>query len=162
MLKLAVTVLAVALAGTASAAGWRSLRIDASTEAAFEQSLAEFEDKLSPGRRYAFGEVLKDIWTAGSEAATAEQRDYTTEDYLRQLDGLSYDEVVRFLDPTGRTARRYRAAYNPYATGDRPRYAARGVSAAPSPWTMPDSPPASHSGPGWRSGTPLFGPSLPR
>ena len=33
MLKLTVAVLAVALAGTASAAGWRSLRVDGSSEA---------------------------------------------------------------------------------------------------------------------------------
>ena len=49
MLKLTVAVLAVALAGTASAAGWRSLRVDASSEAAFEQSLAVFKDEAVAG-----------------------------------------------------------------------------------------------------------------
>ena len=43
MLKLTVAVLAVALAGTASAAGWRSLRIDGSSDASFTTSLAAFQ-----------------------------------------------------------------------------------------------------------------------
>jgi len=131
MLKLTVAVLAVALAGTASAGGWRSLRVDASSEAAFEQSLAEFKDKLSPGRRYAFGESLKDVWVAGTQAAEAEQREYAAADYYRQLDGLSYEQVVTLLDPTGETARRYLAAYNPYSTGD--RGARRAGPATPGP-----------------------------
>jgi hypothetical protein len=111
MSKLIVTILALALAGTAGAAGWRSLRVDASSEAAFEQSLAEFKDKLAAPRRQVFGEALKDIWVAGTKAAEAEQRDYTAADYYRQLDGLTYEEVVNFTDPTGDTANgRYRAA----------------------------------------------------
>jgi hypothetical protein len=131
MLKLTVTVLAVALAGTASAAGWRSLRVDASSEAAFEQSLAEFKDKLTPGRRYVFGKVLQDVWVAGTLAAEAEQRDFTAEEYYRQLDGLSYEQVVTLVDPSGEAARRYRAAYDPRATGD--RRAVRVASSAPAP-----------------------------
>jgi len=39
MLKFTVAVLAAALAGTASAAGWRDLRIDASSETSFDQSV---------------------------------------------------------------------------------------------------------------------------
>ncbi len=111
MLKLTVVVLAVALAGTASAAGWRSIRVDASDAAAFEQSLAELKDKLSAPRRHVFGEALKDIWVAGTLAAANEGREYTAEEYYRQLDGLTYEEVVDFTDPTGKTARdRHRAA----------------------------------------------------
>ena len=161
MLKLAIVVLAVTLAGTASAAGWRSLRVDASSEAAFEQSLALFKEKLSPGRRYVFGEALEDIWVAGSQAAEAEQREYTAADYYRQIDGLGYKEVVTLVDPSGKTARRYRAAYNPSAAGDRPRYRASVSAEALSPWSgaQPDAP--SGTGPNWRGGTPLFGPSLP-
>jgi hypothetical protein len=111
MLKLMVTVFAIALAGTAGAAGWRDLRVDATSEGAFEQSLAVFKDKLSAPRRHVFGEALKDIWVAGTQAAKAEQREYTAADYYRQLDGLTYEEVVNFIDPTGETAKvRYRAA----------------------------------------------------
>lgn len=68
MPKLTVAVLAVVLAGTASAAGWRSLRVDGSSEDAFAQSLAAFKEKLSPERRHVFGEALKDIWVQGTTA----------------------------------------------------------------------------------------------
>jgi hypothetical protein len=165
MLKLTATVLAVALASNASAAGWRSLRVDASSEAAFEQSLAEFKDKLSPARRYVFGEALKDIWVQGNQAATAEQRQYTDSDYYRQLDGLSYEEVVTLVDPTGETARRYRAAYDPYSAGDRNRYrVSETPSAANSAMQREQfrSQPPGLTGIQTRGGTPLFGPTLPR
>ena len=118
MLKLTIAVLALALAGTASAAGWRSLRLDGSSEAGFEKSLAELREKLTNGRRYALTLALEDIWQEGTTTADAEQREYTAAEYLRQLDGLGYEQVVRLTDPTGHTARRYRAAYNPYAAGD--------------------------------------------
>jgi hypothetical protein len=111
MLKLTIMVLAVALAGTASAAGWRNLRVDGSSEEAFAQSLEVFKDKLSPKRTYAFGEALKDIWIQGAKAAEAEQREYTADEYYRQVDGLRYEEVVTYTDPTGDTAKyRYRLA----------------------------------------------------
>jgi hypothetical protein len=111
MLKLAVAVLAVALAGTASADNWRKLKVDASSEAAFEKSLAVFKEELSPARRYVFGEALKDIWTQGAQEAAAAQREYTASDYYRHVDGLSYEEITTFTDPTGKTAKtRYNAA----------------------------------------------------
>ena len=111
MLKLTIAVVGIALAGTASAAGWKSLKVDGSSEAAFEQSLSEFKDKLSTARRHVFGEALNDIWIQGAKAAETEQREYTATDYYRQLDGLGYEQVVTLTDPTGATAReRYRAA----------------------------------------------------
>jgi hypothetical protein len=110
MLKLTVAVLAVALAGTASA-GWRSMRLEASDEASFTKSVAVFKAKLSPARRVVFEEALNDIWVKGTLAAEAVQREYTASDYYRQIDGLGYGEVVRLVDPTGDTAKaRYRAA----------------------------------------------------
>jgi hypothetical protein len=111
MLKLTVAVLAVVLAGTAGAAGWRSLRIDAADEPAFAESLATFEQKLSPSRRYAFTLALQEIWIQRTRKANAEQRTYTTTEFLRELDGLSYDEVVRLVDPTGAAENRLRAQY---------------------------------------------------
>ena len=105
MQRLTVLVLAVALAGTASAAGWRDLRVDGSSEQAFAQSLEAFNDKLSPAHRYVFGEALKDIWVQGERAAQAEQREYTADEYYRLLDGLSYEDVVTYTDPTGDTAK---------------------------------------------------------
>jgi hypothetical protein len=106
MFKLMVGIAAVALAGAASADNWKNLRVDASSENAFAQSLAEFREKLSPARVYAFGEALKDIWLHGTEAAQAEQRDYTARDYYAQVDGLGYKQVVALADPTGETTKR--------------------------------------------------------
>ena len=141
MLKLAVAVLAVALAGSASAEGWRSLRVDARDEAAFKESVALFQSKLSPSREHAFNRALQDIWAQGTEKASAEQREYTSSDYFGQLDGLTYDDVVRIPDPTGHKAKRYRAEYyyaraggsvTPGAPGwsEGPRPAIRGLDAA--------------------------------
>ena len=76
MLKITVAVLAIALAGTASAAGWRSLRIDGSSEASFAESVDAFKDKLSLSRRYAFAWALQDIWVKGVKDAEAAQREY--------------------------------------------------------------------------------------
>ena len=105
MLKLTVAVLTLALAGVANADGWRSLRVDASSEAAFEQSVAVFQEKLSPARQQVFGQALLDIWRQGTADAEANQREYTASDYQRQLHGLSYEEIVTFTDPTGATAK---------------------------------------------------------
>lgn len=111
MLKLTLAVLAVVLAGAASAESWRDLRIDASDEAAFKESVALFQSKLSPSREHAFNRALQDIWTRETEKASTDQSEYTSSDYFRQLDGLTYDEVVRIPDPTGHKAKRYRAEY---------------------------------------------------
>ncbi|HEX5045740.1 MAG TPA: hypothetical protein VFX89_01370 [Gammaproteobacteria bacterium] len=132
MLRLTVAVLAVVLTGTASAAGWRSLQVDGSSEEAFSKSVAAFEEKLTPARRYVFTLALRDVWLQGAKSAEADQGEYTAADYFRQLDGLSYEEVVTLTDPTGETARRYRRAYNHYQVGDAGQYAAARRSAPPS------------------------------
>jgi hypothetical protein len=131
MLKFTVAVLAVVLASSASAAGWRKLRIDASSDTSFQESVALFQDKLSPSRRVAFAMSLEDIWLAGSRLAEEQQREYTQADYLRQLDGLGYEEVVTLMDPTGKNEGRYRAVYyqarpRPFPETD-PRIALRTV-----------------------------------
>jgi hypothetical protein len=107
MLKLMVGMLAVVLAGSASAAGWRSMRIDASSEDTFNESVTALQDKLPRVRRHVFEESLKDIWAAGTKAAAADAREYAIADYLREVDGLGYKEAVTFTDPTGDTADRY-------------------------------------------------------
>jgi hypothetical protein len=113
MLKITVAVLAVALAGSAGAAGWRDLRVDASSEAAYQRSLAVFKEELSAERQRVFQGALMDIWIQGTTDAKANQREYTASDYYQQLHGLSYDEVVTFTDPTGETAKaRAREAKN--------------------------------------------------
>lgn len=156
MLKITLAALAVTLAGTAGADESRSLRVDASTRRAFEQSLAVFKEELSLEHREAFGDALKDIWIAGVQAADAEGRDYRRKDYYRQLDGLSYEEVIQLT--TGEAAKlRLQAAAAP------PRAAAASRRAKPpaysrSPWEGVPPPPST-----WqpRGGTPLFGPGPP-
>src|SRR5262245_36629868 len=111
MVKTIVTVLALILAGTASAGGWRDLRIDGSSEASFAESMEAFKEKLPRQRRYVFVLAMQDILVQGVEAAKATDREYTALDYYAELDGLGYHEVVTLLDPTGETAKaRYRKA----------------------------------------------------
>ena len=137
MLKLTVAVLAIAVAGSAAAAGWHSLRIDASSEASFTESVAIFQEKLSPSRRMAFLWSLQDVWLEGTRRAEAEQREYTTADYRRELDGLDYEEVVRLIDPTGMKAKRYRAQYYYAQAGGGPPGAATAPPASPWPSREP-------------------------
>jgi hypothetical protein len=123
MSKLTVAVLTLAHAGVAHAAGWRSLRVDASSEAAFAQSLAVFREELSPARQQVFSQALFDIWRQGKADAEANQREYTAGDYHRQLHGLSYEEVVTFTDPTGATAKaRHRDAERGQVGSSVPRW----------------------------------------
>ena len=104
-MKLTIALLAVALASAAGAAGWKDLRIDASSEPAFRQSLETFKKELSPERQQVFTAALTDIWLKGTEEAKAAQRDFTADDYYRQIDGLGYEQIVTFTDPTGETAK---------------------------------------------------------
>jgi hypothetical protein len=152
MLKLTVALLAVALAGTAGAAGWRSLRVDASSDTAFEQSLAVFKEKLSPARRQVFEEALKDIWVKGTQEAAAEQREYTTADYYRQIGGLGYKQVVNFTDPSGDTAQaRLRQA-------SRSLYPVRPASFPPQREGLGETPSSRGGTVNQRGRTPLGGP----
>src|SRR5215510_9904269 len=43
----------------------------------------------------------------GSKAAEADQRRYSDEDYFRQIDGLSFEEVVHLTDATYQAALKY-------------------------------------------------------
>jgi len=107
-LKLAATVLAIAFASIASA-GWRTMRVEAANAANFDESVAAFEEELSTARHYVLILALQDIWAQGLQRASAEQREYTEAEYFRQIDGLTYDEIVTLADPTGKvTKERYR------------------------------------------------------
>ena len=128
MLKLTVIVLAAVLADTASAAGWRDLRIDASSAASYSESIATFQQKLTPSRRIAFARSLHDIWARGSQLAEERQSEFTDADYFRVLDGLRYEEVVTLTDPSGKKEGRYRAEY--YASR-----AYRGAAPGTPAWT---------------------------
>ena len=103
--------LSLVLAGTASAVGWRDLRIDASSAASYSESIATFQQKLTPSRRIAFARSLHDIWLRGSQLAEERQIEFTDADYFGVLHGLGYDEVVTLADPSGKKAGQYRAEY---------------------------------------------------
>jgi hypothetical protein len=129
MLKLTVAVLAVVLAASASAAGWKSLTLDGSSEASFTKSVAALQDKLSSARRLVFDAALQDIWILGQQDADDAQREYTASEYFHKLDGLGYDEVVTLTGPTGETAeQRYMAAALQYSARN-----TRGSLHAPAP-----------------------------
>lgn len=135
MVKLTVAALALTIASSAGAAGWRSLRIDGSSESAFSQSVAALRDKLPPAHQFVFNSALQDIWALGTQLAESEQREYAAAEYFRQLDGLTYKDVVTFTDPTGRTAlERYRQGYALVR-----RHVPRGFASPGSPW--PEHPP---------------------
>jgi len=153
VLKLTVVVYPDALAGTASASGWRKLQIDASSEAAFDQSVATFQEKLSPSRRVAFARSLQDIQDEGTKRATVQQRDYTRAEHLQRLHGLGYEEVVTLVDPTGKKAGQYRAGYYQARAGgpsypNRPGDAPRSNAVYPRP-----------EGAGYRGSNTLRGPT---
>ena len=78
---------------------------------------------------------MKDIWLQGTKSAEAEQREYTAADYYRHVDGLAYEQIVNFTDPTGKTARqRYRVASLSSRTSP-------GMTlASTSPWPTPPPP----------------------
>lgn len=136
MLKLTIAVLAVALAGTANAAGWRSLRVDGSSEASFAASVEEFGETLSPARYRVFVLALKDIWEQGTASAVARQGEYTRDDYLRELDGLGYEQVVNLTDPSGDTAKMRLRSATARAYG--PRRPASGSVPVGSAWPQPE------------------------
>jgi len=107
MLKLTMAVLAVALVGSVSAGEWR---LDAGSHRAFKRSLELAKDELSPQNVQMLGGALKYIWNEGTKAAEAEQRRYSDDDFFRQLDGLSFEEVVHFTDATYEAALKYKPA----------------------------------------------------
>ena len=130
-LKVAATALAIALAGTASA-GWRTMRVEAADLSSFEESVGAFEEELSTARHYVFMLALQDIWAQGLQRANAEQREYTEAEYFRQLDGLTYGEIVSLADPTGDVIKeRYRTGVAKMLAYRRPAVAT-GVSASAS------------------------------
>ena len=49
----------------------------------------------------------KTSWIRSATAAEAEQREYTADEYYKLLDGLRYEEVVNYTDPTGDTAKTF-------------------------------------------------------
>jgi hypothetical protein len=88
----AVSFVALLLTACASTTGWRALRIDASSEAAFVQSVTLLQQELPSNRRILFGYAVEDIANRSS----------SPEAFLGQLDGLGYGEVVDLAGPAAR------------------------------------------------------------
>ena len=104
MSKPAMAILMTLLAGCASMGQWRTLQIDGSSQASFDQSISQLNDELTYSRSRMFGIALVDIASTAAQAAgQAEDGSpaYTDEDYRRDLDGLTYDGVIELADQSG-------------------------------------------------------------
>ena len=75
-------------AASAHASNWRDLRIDASTDSSFTDSIQQMRDELPYHKALLFVIVLKDLKT---HLAPAEDR--------QRLDGLTYKEIANLASP---------------------------------------------------------------
>jgi len=75
-------------AASASARGWRDLRIDASSDSLFDGSVQQMRDELPYHHALLFVLVLKDLKSR-----------FTPAEYHHQLDGLAYKQIVRLASP---------------------------------------------------------------
>lgn len=108
MLKLALSTIALALAGCASTGAWRTLSIDSSSESAFQDSISSLNDGLSSKRQQYFALALIDIAVTGAEEAGVTEDGspaYTDEDFRSAVDGLTYDGVIDLADEAGMPVR---------------------------------------------------------
>src|SRR5260221_101341 len=93
-----ITVLLLACGASANASGWRDLRIDASSDSRFTDSVQQMRGELPYHHAVLFVLVLKDLETRFAPA-----------EYHRQLDGLGYKQVVHLASPN--VAAEYLAHY---------------------------------------------------
>jgi hypothetical protein len=82
----------------ASASGWRDLRIDASSDARFNDSIQQMRDELPYHRALVFVLTLKDL-----------KARFSPVEYREHLNGLTYNEIVRLGSPN--VTAEYRAYY---------------------------------------------------
>lgn len=101
MPKLAFLIVGLALAGCASTSEWRDLRIDGTSKSTFEESAAALRQELPQGRRLYFDVVVVELWiTAAAKAQTeGNALEVASHDFLAQIDGLAYDEIVGLTGP---------------------------------------------------------------
>jgi hypothetical protein len=106
-----LTALVLVCSASASARGWRDLRIDASSDSSFAESVQQMRDELPYHHALFFVLTLKDLKARFSPA-----------EYRRQLDGLSYRQIARLASPNVTAA--YLASYTgrpvaqPFGTHD--------------------------------------------
>lgn len=90
----------MARTGIANAGGWRALHVDGTSQAAFEKSVAAFQQDLPTNKRLQFEVTLQQIWQdlalkAGTEASVEQ----VARSYFAKLDGLGYKDVIRVGGP---------------------------------------------------------------
>jgi hypothetical protein len=82
--SLTVLMLVCGASASANASGWRDLRIDASSDARFNDSIQQMRDELPYHRAVLFVLVLQDLKARFAPA-----------EYRHQLNGLAYNEIIR-------------------------------------------------------------------
>jgi hypothetical protein len=80
--------LLLACGASASASGWRDLRIDASSDIRFNDSVQQMRDELPYHHALLFVLTLKDLKTRFSPV-----------EYREHLNGLTHNEIVRLGSP---------------------------------------------------------------
>jgi hypothetical protein len=83
-----LTVLILVCGASASASGWRDLRIDASSDTRFNDSIQQMRDELPYHHARLFVLVLKDLKTR-----------FSPTEYRGQLNGLSYKQIAHLASP---------------------------------------------------------------
>jgi len=105
MKALTIVLAALSLSACASTGSWRELRIDGSSESAFNESVSALNAELPYARNQMFSLALVDIArteiAAAERAAVAGTEVAADEAYRRQLDGLGYDGVIALADRSG-------------------------------------------------------------
>lgn len=90
MSRLILCIAAISLAGCASMGGWRTLRVDASDQRSFEESVALLQSELPYYRNERFTQALAAIWMANVSEATGGDVDHDGD-----IDG---DDVTALLE----------------------------------------------------------------
>jgi hypothetical protein len=75
-------------AASANASSWRDLRIDASSDSRFTDSIQQMRDELPYHKALLFVIVLKDLKTHLAPA-----------DYRQRLDGLTFKQIAHLASP---------------------------------------------------------------
>ncbi len=83
-----LTVLMLVCGASASASGWRDLRIDASSDTGFNDSVQQMRDELPYHHALLFVLTLKDL-----------KARFSPMEYREHLNGLAYKQIVRLGSP---------------------------------------------------------------
>jgi len=121
MSKLTLAIVAVLVAGCASTREWSTLTIDSSSEQTFGDSLSLLNDTLPHRHREMLALALVDIaqteTLSAADASDEEAVTYTYDDFRRQLDGLTYGEIIALADRSGTPISRLYSAHVQARTG---------------------------------------------